>query len=421
MVDKVFGEQAPPTNATVDEKTLAALKSMAENARQVVVSINSELLPAPIELATPAESLDIMLHKSSDFRSGAGLENAAAALRVTKSVILTMQNGGTPADDELYVKLVAREKAQSAAHEKLIDKAPSCGMKRETLLTIKQEFVRQMTKEADGRKAGATKAADRAIERQRLAHLNLAAAQALVDEVTETRKLLSDGHRERGDRKHAHCLEVVELINARLASMSTDDVVFVDAMEDDAPQTAAETERDEANRCNDLLTLQLQQFQAQAAAFVAASAAEMTSAPPADPYADLLLDFPAERDQLPSLGTPDPIQLRSMQQMAAIFAAIPWGTQAPALQFSSLDVAPSFAHSLVGDAIWAACWQDRKDHIGSSHWIPVKLLNILMHIVRQEDGTMDVQMLETGKKRYAEVESNARSHRRVGPHVRAGQ
>jgi len=203
--------------------------------------------------------------------------------------------------------------------------------------------------------------------------------------------------------------------------MSTDDVVFVDAMEDDAPQTAAETERDEANRCNDLLTLQLQQFQAQAASYVAASAAEMTSAPPADPYADLFLEFPAERDQLPSLGTPDHLQLKSMQQMAAIFAAVPWGTQAPALQFSSLDVAPSFVHSLVGDAIWAACWQDRKDHIGSSHWIPVKLLNILMHIVRQDEGTMDVQMLETGRKRYAEVESDARSHRRVGPHARAGQ
>jgi hypothetical protein len=335
-----------------------------------------------------------------------------------------MQNGGWSADDELYVKLVAREKAQSSAHEKLIDKAPSCGMKRETLLTTKQEFVKQMTKEADGRKAGAAKAADRAIERQRLAHLNLAAAQALVDEVTETRKLLSDGHRERGDRKHAHCVEVVELINARLASMSTEDVVFVDAMEDDAPQTAAETERDEANRCNDLLTLQLQQFQAQAAAFVAASAAEMTSAPPADPYADLFLEFPAERDQSPSLGTPDTMQLRSMQQMAAIFAAIPWGTHTPALQFDSLDVAPSFAHSLVGDTIWAACWQDRKDKIAGSHWIPYKLLNILMTIVKQEDGLMEPQMLETGKKRYAELEQlehQAQSRRRDGPYARTGQ
>jgi hypothetical protein len=110
-----------------------------------------------------------------------------------------------------------------------------------------------------------------------------------------------------------------------------------------------------------------------------------------------------------------------MQQMAAIFAAIPWGTQPPAMQFSSLDVAPFFVHSLVGDTIWLACWQDRKDHIGGSHWIPFKLLNILREVVRQEDGLMEVQQLETDKKRYAEVEGHAQKHRREGPYGRTGQ
>jgi hypothetical protein len=217
--------------------------------------------------------------------------------------------------------------------------------------------------------------------------------------------------------------------------MSADDAVFVDAMEDVAPQTAVETERDAAVRCSELLTLQLQQFQEKAATYVAATATATAAAAPAqgapapgvaaspaaDPWADLKLDFPAERDQLPVLGVPDAMQLKSMQQMAAIFEAIPWGTQTPALQFESIDVAPGFAHSLVGDTIWAACWQDRKDDISGSHWIPFKLLNILMSIVRQEDGIMGAQMLEMGKKRYAEAEHSAQSRRRKGPYGRAGQ
>jgi len=430
MEEKVFGEKKPPSMATIDPDTLKASKALDENARQVVVSLTGEALPAPIELATPTESLDILLQKSSEFRSGAGLEAAATALKTTRAVIVTMQNGGYPPEDELLIKLVAREKSQAAAHEKLVDRAPSCGMRRETLMSIKQDFVKQMTKEQDGRKAGATKAVDRAIERQRLAHVNLAAAQALVDEIAATNKILADGHRERGDRKHAHCLEIVNLLDQRLSSMSTDDVVFVDAMEDDNPLTAAETERDEAVRYADLVTLQLKQFHEQAASYVAATAAsgpEMASvlepvqALQVDPCSDLSIEFLAEKEQLPTLGKPDELQLKSMQQLAAAFAAIPWGTQTPALQFDSIDVAPSFVHSLVGDTIWKACWKDRKDHISGSHWIPLKLLNILMTVVNQEVGQLGQQQLERGKKHYAEAEDHALKHRREGPYGRTGQ
>jgi len=101
-----------------------------------------------------------------------------------------------------------------------------------------------------------------------------------------------------------------------------------------------------------------------------------------------------------------------MQQLAAIFAAVPWGTQTPALRFDSIDTAPSFVHSLVGDTIWLACWKDRKDNIHGSHWIPFKLLNILMTVVKQEDGSMEQQQLDMGKKRFAEVEDHALKHRR---------
>ena len=423
MVEKVFGSKKAPTTASVHPETEAASRALQENARQVVVSLKAEVLPGVVELSTPEESFEILLERSSEYRSGEGIETAATALKTTRTVILTMQDGGTHPEDELLLKLIAREKSQASAHAKLLDKAPSCGMRRETLLSIKQDFVRQMTKETDGRKIGAAKAADRATERQRVARLNLAAAQALVDECAETSALLSNGHRERGDRKHAHCLQIVELLDQRLAKMSADDVVFVDAMEDVAPQTAAETERDEAIRCADLLTLQLQQFQAQAAAYVAATTAAEAAPEPAapaqapagpevDPCADLWLDFHAEKEQLPVLGTPDALQLRAMQQLAAIFAAVPWGTQTPALRFDSIDTAPSFVHSLVGDTIWLACWKDRKDNIHGSHWIPFKLLNILMTVVKQEDGSMEQQQLDMGKKRFAEVEDHALKHRR---------
>jgi hypothetical protein len=103
-----------------------------------------------------------------------------------------------------------------------------------------------------------------------------------------------------------------------------------------------------------------------------------------------------------------------MQQLAAIFAAIPWGTQAPAMQFGGLDIAPGFVHSLVGDTIWQACWGDRKDIINAQHWIPFKLLNIMMSVVLQHKDLLMPAQLEAGRKRYIEVEGEA-AKRRLGP------
>jgi hypothetical protein len=192
------------------------------------------------------------------------------------------------------------------------------------------------------------------------------------------------------------------------------------------PTTATEDERDEALRWTTLLKLQLEQGEKHLAAAQeavdavhAAQRATMeedtSPAPPEESNpGDLWMHFDADPAHLPTLGTPDALELRSMQQLAAIFAAIPWGTQAPAMQFGGLDVAPGFIHSLVGDAIWGSCWGERRDTITALHWIPFKLLNIVMSVVLRHKDLLLPAQLEAGRKRYREVEEEA-AKRRLGP------
>jgi hypothetical protein len=136
-----------------------------------------------------------------------------------------------------------------------------------------------------------------------------------------------------------------------------------------------------------------------------------------DTSADLLLDFPAEQDQLPTLDTADPMTLASIQQLSALFSAAPWSAQLPPLQFGCIDAAPGFIRSLVGEVIWHACWGSRIDDITPENWVPHKLCNIVRTVVSLHQGQMEAAQFEKGKVRFAEVES-ANAKRRSTPYAR---
>jgi hypothetical protein len=209
----------------------------------------------------------------------------------------------------------------------------------------------------------------------------------------------------------------MDMLDAKFVEMGhAEDVRFEDAIEQQAPcmATATESDLDEANRRCGLLTEQLLQTQLNLQAQQVAASQRAATAYE-DDAADLWIEFIAEQIDLPALGTPAPMELRSMQQLAAIFAAIPWGTLPPPVQFGMIDAAPSFVRSLVGDTIWRACWLDRADFITAQHWVPVKLLNILILVVLQFKESLVPAQLEVGKKRFMEVEDEA-TKRRPGPY-----
>ena len=260
----------------------------------------------------------------------------------------------------------------------------------------------------------------------------LAAAQALASLVTDSKDALKAEHEKRGELKSQQATKVLELIDKKIDQLDAEDVEFVDA-QDDEPQTSTETERDEATRLNELLNKQLAQFQraaeaakataspARSAEESAAAAAAETAAAAAAPLAqaevnataDLWLDFAAEPSQLPQLGNPDPEAAETLQKLAALFAAVPWGTQLPAIQFKHLNVRPSFVHTMVGDTIWQACWGERHGEISLKHWFPFKLLNIAKTVVEQYKYKLEDNLIEEGKKKYAEVESAAIKRRKT--------
>ena len=204
-----------------------------------------------------------------------------------------------------------------------------------------------------------------------------------------------------------------------VAGIEAVDESFEDALAEPEATTETEDDRDEARRLTALLEKQLLQLQQEAArtqtkmneqaaalktanesaaaGVVAAQQAAAVTANTGDPAADLWRAFEAEPSQLPVLGTASPQELKTLQQLAALFAAVSWGAQLPALRVDCLGVAPSFVHFLVGDTIWKACWLEIQAAIIGQHWIPYRLLSILKSVIEQNQFQPAATQLEEGK------------------------
>ena len=211
-----------------------------------MLSIQAELLPSTRALVSPQEVVTSLLQKPTDYKTDLGKSHAEAALQTTTSVIATMRSGGADDKDELLLLMVARERKQLLEVTRLTDKAPSQEMRRETLSSIRQNFVKQLQSQADGRASGAAKAAERAAERRQQASERLAAAQLMMGSVELTKYQLDNAHTQRGEHKRMQRVEVLELFDEKLTELEAEDVDFLGAEgeEDDPVRNETETDRD---------------------------------------------------------------------------------------------------------------------------------------------------------------------------------
>ena len=53
----------------------------------------------------------------------------------------------------------------------------------------------------------------------------------------------------------------------------------------------------------------------------------------------------------------------------------------PTATFEMIELEPSDMHSIVGDSLWEACWDQEHPHITMQHYIPFKMLKAVKHIM----------------------------------------
>ena len=130
---------------------------------------------------------------------------------------------------------------------------------------------------------------------------------------------------------------------------------------------------------------------------------------------DLWLNFDAKPTLLPKLQDKPPAdQQAALNALAALFMAVPWGAQLPAVNFAAIGAPPSVVHTLVGDTVWQDCWGERQGRINAQNMIPFKMLNILKWITEQALLQLEPIDLERGKVRFLAVQQAAQKRRREG-------
>ena len=131
---------------------------------------------------------------------------------------------------------------------------------------------------------------------------------------------------------------------------------------------------------------------------------------------DLNREFDAQQALLPPLvGTPDPEQAATLKNLVALFSAVPWGTQMPAVSFHVLGAPPHFVHSLVGDAMWKDCWKDQHSTVTDAAMVPFKMMGVLKHVVEsyQAQGSFTTNVDE-GKELFGKVVAAACERKALG-------
>ena len=418
-VARVFIEVAQTREKiTVDPETVTAAKGLDTRAASVLTSLAEENLPSATSLKTATDIVDGMLAKSN--KAAQGKSEAHEALQTTRALISTMRSGGSPEDDEVLKLLLSRELKQAKEARALDDKAPSQMSRLSALQSLRADYARELTRQADGRTLGAAKAAERAAERSKVANQLLEVATRLRDTLETKQDFLHVSHLKRTQLKADQGEAVLQLLDEKIEAVEMEDVLFEDPVEEhDSPAaTATENDRDEARRLSSLLQQQLAQLQRAASQAEHAAAEVVVDAQPqptADQaWHDLHLDFPAEVSQLPASDTMSAELKEAATKLSALLQAVPWGSTLPSVQFVHLAVLPCHMHGMVGDTIWQACWGDRHASVTSQHAVPFKLLNIAK-TVAQEIALAPTQAQKTdANERYTAVVREAATRREKG-------
>ena len=136
---------------------------------------------------------------------------------------------------------------------------------------------------------------------------------------------------------------------------------------------------------------------------------------PWEPVDDLWLDFDAEASLLPKVQDPIPKNIENaLNTLAALYTAVPWGVQIPALTFRHLGVSPATVHTLLGDKMWTDCWRERHGRINEENFVPTKMVTILKWITEQAALHLENTALKQGQVQYTAVEKDASERRKGG-------
>ena len=133
------------------------------------------------------------------------------------------------------------------------------------------------------------------------------------------------------------------------------------------------------------------------------------------PADDLLLEFNAEAELVPKVQDPIPKGYEAaLNTLAALFTAVPWGAQLPALTFGQINVMPSMIHTMIGDQMWTECWGERHDRISGHNFVPTKMVTVLKWITEQATLHLAKTAVDQGVAQYAAVAKEAVERRRGG-------
>ena len=424
LVAKTFNSTVVAGTKTyeVDAELALETEQLGSLAAKVLVSLKAEAWPATNATPLAEKVVEELVGKLEPFARDQGRQQAEMGLTSTKASITALQTGHCPDDDEVMVLLQARKLRQETALEKLEKKTPSAARRRNALVTARQDFVDAQSERADVVARGTSNSIERACERaatllqleetvQRLKE----AADSAVAELTLQRDV-----RESNWRGHAQA--VVDLIDKKITELDTADI-FLDADEEEPVLTSTEQERNESVTVAAKMKQQIAQLQeavrlaeevaAQPAAAPAAGQPNTQPATGSDP-ADLWLTFQADVQLLPQLVPADEEGKTTVGDMATFFAAVPWGTQLPAVTFEQLGALPSCIHTMVGDTMWEGCWQARHGGVTSSHFVPYQLLNLVKWAVEKLQPQHTSEQEQEGRDRYNAVAHAAEQRRKHG-------
>ena len=446
-----WGEPLPAIPLKLEAELVEQVGKLTSTANQVVSSLQGEHYPSKKPLLSAKDTLAKLVQGVASCASVQTREAAERALAATSVAVTALMANGTPPADADLLQLVKRQERQKKEVERLIDKAPTVNLRRLALVEARDTYQKGLQAESDFAEKGRLKALQRAHDRLALVQTLGEVVAKLHEEAESQCAELQKLHGARTDLKTVLGQEVLDLIDLKIDALEEQMVVdedFADAVDagDHAasdPLTQAESERDalmvrlakfkEAAATppapDDQLALakaeivKLQAALAEAAAGAAqvvagggGTDADLAAAPAAggDPAADLWREFKADCDLLPKGPVHSAATVGVLQQLSAVFVAVPWGAPLPAMQFQTLGAPPHAVHTLLGDLIWKDCWKDQHEAITDAHYIPYKLLNILKWVTEQAQLSSTAEQLSWGVGRYEAVVKAATVRRRGG-------
>ena len=395
-----------------------SFKMVAPALLDVLASLAKERRPAPLRAdKDPALTAESFIRDSKPVSKSFDLAKAEDELSKAQAML-----GMADEDDPLQETLRARVTKAQDKVSKLTRETPSDNLKAHCLEEILAAYRRSASVRKE--KAGKGKENAEARRQERLQWVWQARQEldAFEDALISLDQEVQGQFEEKATELDAYDEAVMAQIQEKVGCDPT--VMSVDKSANPLiEQHRKETEEVWARVRKAEKELETAKREAEASAAAGGTSPSASSAQPTidQSMADWHIDFPAEEEQIPRwAGTPDPAQTAYLLRLLTLSQAAKFSSL-PMMSFQQLQVAPWFAHRLVGDVIWLACWGSRAPNISMDHTVPMKLMNVLTHVVAKLDQDLKAQATEEQRLAAATTikeQREAQLRRMSGKHPR---